>query len=75
MKSQVAPECGLEFSDHLGEPWRWSWLASQLDHLAVFGFSLALYFFSFLSEEATVREGKANISILIHIFIFACLSI
>lgn len=28
-KSRMAPECGLEFSDHLGEPWRWSWLASS----------------------------------------------
>lgn len=52
MKSSVAPECGLELSEHLGEPWRWSWLASQWVHLllgvmAVFAVSLALCCFLF----------------------------
>lgn len=44
VKSRVAPDCGLEFSDHLGQPWRWGWLASQwvpllLRVMAAFGFS------------------------------------
>lgn len=78
MRSRVAPECGREPSDHLGEPRRWSWLASQWDHLllrvrAAFGFSLAALFSFF--KQGSNSEGKADINILIHSFIFVCSSI
>ena len=57
MKSRVPSDCGLASSGHLGEPWRWSWLASQWDHLlqseGSFGFSLAVLSSS-LSEELRV---------------------